>query len=371
VEKRPTVAIIDRSAIRHNFAAIEEKVAPPVKVMAVVKADAYGHGAVEVAKVLEAQGCGFFGVALCEEGIALREARIEAPVIVLAGLYPDQVTEVVDYDLTPVIFDTRCLSALDDAARQAGKSVDIHLKVDTGMGRLGLLPTQVAPFLEELKEYDHIRLAGLLSHFSEAEEREKSFSRTQIDSFTAVLKVVRDMGYDPVLSHMANSAAAVDLPASHFNLIRAGIMLYGAYPAESFKEKIELIPAMEVKTEIIQLKRVPKGFPVSYGRSYVTDRETLVATIPIGYGDGYSRSLSGSGQVLVGGRRAPVIGKVCMDLSMVDVTGVEGVKVGDEVVLLGRQGEEMIDADEIAAKMGTISYEVFCNISARVPRVYR
>ncbi|MFQ5585859.1 MAG: alanine racemase [Thermodesulfobacteriota bacterium] len=370
MEKRPTVAVIDRSAIRHNFTEIRERISPSTRVMAVVKANAYGHGAVEVAKVLESQGCDFFGVALCEEGVELREAGIKAPIIILGGTYPNQAGELLHYNLTPVVFDMRTLPAINDQARELGRIVDVHVKVDTGMGRLGLLPPQVAPFLDEAKGLDHIRLAGVLSHFAEADEEDKSYSRKQLDSFLEVLGTMRGMGFDPELIHMANSAAAVDFPSSQFNLIRPGIMLYGSYPGKTFREKIDLMPVMQLKTEVLQLKRVPKGFSVSYNRRYVTDRETLIATIPIGYGDGYPRCLSGSGEILVRGRRAGVIGMVCMDLTMIDVTHIEGVSVGDEVMVFGRQGGEEITVDEVAEKAGTISYEIFCNISARVPRLY-
>ncbi len=370
MERRPTVAVIDRSALRHNFTALRERVPPSVKVMAVVKANAYGHGAVEVASELESQGCDCLGVALCEEGVGLREAGITAPIIVLGGTYPDQIKGLLHYNLTPVVFDMRILSELNDMAREARRVVDIHLKVDTGMGRLGLLPHQVPPFLDRLKGLDHIHLAGVLSHFATADEEDRNYAERQLASFLAVVETIRGRGYDPKLIHMANSAAAVDLPASHFNLIRPGIMLYGSYPGRQFREKIDLKPAMKIKTEILQLKKVPKGFPVSYGRRYVTGRESVIATIPAGYGDGYPRSLSGSGELLVRGKRAGVTGTICMDLTMLDVTSIEGVSVGDEVVLLGRQGEEEIRVEEVAERAGTISYEIFCNISARVPRVY-
>ena len=370
MERRPTVAVIDRSALRHNFTALRDAVPPSVKVMAVVKANAYGHGAVEVARVLESQGCDFFGVALCEEGVELREAGIETPIIVLGGTYHNQSKGLLNYNLTPVVFDMRTLSDLNDMARGGGRVVDIHLKVDTGMGRLGLLPHQVLPFLDKLKGLDHIHLAGVISHFATADEEDRSYAEKQLASFLAVVDAIRGRGYDPKLIHMANSAAAVDFPTSHFNLIRPGIMLYGSYPSNIFREKIDLKPVMEVKTEILQIKRVPKGFPVSYGRRYVTERESVIATIPVGYGDGYPRSLSGSGELLVRGRRVGVTGTICMDLTMLDVTSIEGASVGDEVVLLGRQGGEEIRVEEIAEKAGTISYEIFCNIGARVPRVY-
>ncbi|MEE8185746.1 MAG: alanine racemase [Thermodesulfobacteriota bacterium] len=370
VEKRPTVAIVDRSAIRHNFKKIREKILPDTKILAVVKADAYGHGAVEVARVLESIGCDFFGVALCEEGIELRKAGIKTPIVVLGGSYPGQPKELLLYNLTPVVFDTDTALLLNKHAKKSRAVIKIHVKVDTGMGRLGFLPHQIGPFLKKLKGLENIELEGILSHFAEVDEENKSYSKKQLDCFLDVLDVVKKMNYKPKFAHMANSAAIVDYPSAHFNLVRPGIMLYGSYPNNRFKDKIDLRAAMKLKTQVIQLKRVSSGFPVSYGRRYVTDKDTIIATIPIGYGDGYPRCLSESGDMLVRGKRARVIGMVCMDLTMLDVSDIDGVNVGDEVVVMGSQNEEEITADDIAERAGMISYEVLCGISKRVPRVY-
>jgi alanine racemase len=370
VERRPTVAIVDRSAIRHNFKKIREKILPDIKVLAVVKADAYGHGAVEVARVLESIGCDIFGVALCEEGMELREAGIKAPIVVLGGSYPNQPKEFLRYNLTPVVFNTDTALLLNEHARKSRTVINIHVKVDTGMGRLGFLPDQIGSFLKKLKKLENIELEGILSHFAEVDEEDKSYSKKQLDCFLEVLNVVKKMDYEPKLIHMANSAAIVDYPSAHFNLVRPGIMLYGSYPNKRFKGKIELRAVMKLKTEVIQLKRVSRGFSVSYGRRYVTDKETVIATIPIGYSDGYPRCLSGSGDMLVSGKRARVIGMVCMDLTMLDVSDIDGVSVGDEVVVMGRQNEEEITVDDIAEKAGMIPYDVLCGINKRVPRVY-
>ncbi|MEE9615031.1 MAG: alanine racemase [Thermodesulfobacteriota bacterium] len=369
---RPTIALIDRKAIEHNYGQLRKLVSGTTKMMAVVKANAYGHGDVEVSKVLEGLGCEYLGVAICEEGVRLRQAGIKVPIVVLGGVYPSQVQDCFEFDLTPVIFDSDTAALLNQFAIKKSVKKKIHLKIDTGMGRLGLLPHHVVKFFQEFRSFDGLEVEGVLSHFAEVEEEDKAFSKKQLDMFLKVLGIIEGLGYDLPCVHMANSAAIVDYIESHFNLIRSGIMIYGAYPHMRFKDKVDLKPVMQLKTQILQAKNVPTGSPVSYGRTFVTRRESLIATIPIGYGDGLPRRLSsnaGQGEALVKGVRAPIVGTVCMDLTMLDVTGVEGVRAGDEVVIIGRQGEEEITVDEVAEKAGTIPYEILCNISARVPRL--
>jgi len=371
LHRRPTSAIIDRSALRHNYLEIKKRTTPGTKVMAVVKANAYGHGDVQVARVFESMGCEFFGVAIPEEGARLRQAGIKAPVVVLGGIFPEQAPELFDLDLTPVIYDMETARLVNGLAVKMGVRKKMHLKVDTGMGRLGIKPGEVAPFLREFRSLKGLELEGVLSHLAEADSLKREFSETQLELFNETLRTVReDCGFEPALVHMANSAAVVDLADSRFNLVRPGIMLYGSYPSERFRGKIDLKPAMQIKTRILYLKSVPAGSPVSYGRTFVARRPSRIATLPIGYADGLPRRLSGSGEVLVKGKRVPIVGLVCMDLTMCDVTDVEGVETGDEVVVLGAQGSEAITAEEIAERAGTISYEIFCNISGRVPRVY-
>lgn len=368
--KRPTRILIDLGAIEHNYFKIREKVPLDTRMLAVVKADAYGHGAVEVSRTLEALGCDMLGVALCEEGIELRNAGICLPVIVLSGVYKGQWKEIIEHNLTPVLFDIDLAHDLNDLSLRFNKKVKIHVKIDTGMGRLGLLPYEIAAFFKELNTLRGIELEGVLSHFAEADEEDKEFSKEQIKRFEEAIRLIESSGINIPMKHIANSAGIVSLPSSGFNLVRPGIMLYGSYPAEDFKSRIDLSPAMKLLTRIEHLKSVPKGFPVSYGRTFVTDRKSLIATIPIGYGDGYLRSFSGKADVLVKGKRAPVIGRVCMDLTMVDVTDIPDVKMGDDVVLMGKDGNEEITAEELANYAGTIPYEIYCSFNQRVPREY-
>ncbi|MBI3754547.1 MAG: alanine racemase [Deltaproteobacteria bacterium] len=370
MERRPTLAIIDRAAIQSNYLELKRNVAEDVEMLAVVKANAYGHGAVEAGKALEQVGCSFFGVALCEEGVELREAGIKSPIIVLGGVYPNQIRDAVEYDLTPVIFDIETARILDSLSAKTGKRINVHVKLDTGMGRLGLLPYQVVPFFKALKGLPNIEIEGVLSHFAEADEEDKGFTGEQLNVFLKILNVVKDLGFNPRLMHLANSAAIIGHADSHFNLARPGIMLYGAYPAGHMIEKIDLKPAIRLVTQIIHIKKVSKGFSVSYGRKFITKRDSIIAAIPIGYGDGYSRALSNKGEVLIRGQRARIAGVVCMDITMLDVTHIKDVSEGDEVVLIGKQGNDEITADEVAERAGTISYEILCGISNRVPRVY-
>lgn len=370
MEKRPTLAIVDKKAIQSNYLELKKNIAEDVEMLAVVKADAYGHGAVETAKALEQVGCSFFGVALCEEGVELREAGIRSPILVLGGVYPNQIRDIIEYDLTPVIFDMESARILDSLSAKAGKRINVHVKVDTGMGRLGLLPYQVIPFFKTLKGLANLEVDGILSHFAEADEEDKGFSEQQLNVFLNIVKVVNELGFNPRFVHIANSAAIIGHVNSHFNLVRPGIMLYGAYPAAHMMEKIDLKPAMRLVTQIIHIKKVSKGFSVSYGRQFITEKESIIAAIPIGYGDGYPRSLSNKGEVLIRGRRARVAGVVCMDITMLDVTHIKDVSEGDEAVIIGRQGDDEITAYELAEKAGAIPYEIFCGITSRVPRVY-
>lgn len=370
LEGRPTRAVIDTGALRHNYRAIRGLVGPATGVMAVVKANAYGHGDVEVSKVLEAEGCASFGVATVEEGERLRSAGVKAPVVVLGGIYPGQADSAITGELAPVVFDIDTARAVNDRALARGVVKGIHVKIDTGMGRLGLRASEVGPFFTALKGLKGLRVDGVMSHFVESESGDKSFSKRQLDEFLSAVRTIRSMGFDPGQIDIANSSGAVDMAPSRLDVVRTGIMLYGSYPAPRLREKVDLRPVMSVLTGVIQIKKVPPGTPISYGRTFVTERESLVATIPMGYADGLPRRLSGAGEVLVRGQRAPIVGLVCMDLAMVDVTEVEGVSTGDEVVVIGTSGREVITAEEVAEKAGTISYEIFCNISPRVPRRY-
>ncbi|MDP2689494.1 MAG: alanine racemase [Deltaproteobacteria bacterium] len=370
MEKRPTSAIIDMEALRHNYRQLRAKLPRAAKMMAIVKANAYGHGDVRTAGLLEGLGCEFFGVAIAEEGARLREGGIKAPVVVLGGIFPRQVKELFAFGLTPVVFDMETARRIDSFAREAGIVKKIHVKIDTGMGRLGLLPAQAAPFFTELKALGNISVEAVLSHFSESEASDRDFSKKQLAAFLETIDAIRALGFDPGLVEIANSAAAASFPEARLDLVRPGIMLYGSYPAPHLRGAVALKPVMKLRTEILSLKTLDAGSPVSYGRSFVTKRRSVIATLPIGYGDGLPRGLSNKGAVLVRGARAPIVGAVCMDLTMCDVTGIPGASPGDEAVIIGAQGEAGITAEEVASTIGTISYEVFCGISSRVPRVY-
>jgi alanine racemase len=370
LDRRPVKAIIDLNTLKQNFLRLKNKLSGRVRVLGVVKADAYGHGAVQVSIALEEMGCDFLGVTSCEEGIRLRDADITLPILIMSGVYVGQLKDILYYDLTPVVFNSHIPKLLNRLAGESGRVVNVHLKVDTGIGRLGVLPDEVPSILAEIAILDNIKIEGVLTHLAEADKEESEFSIMQIEKFEEVINTMEDLGFVPEFMHIENSAAIIDRLSSSFNLVRPGIMLYGSYPSERLRFGIELLPAMSLSTEIIQVKQVPKGRPISYGRTFVTGRESIIATIPIGYGDGYLRALSNSGVALVRGKRVNVVGRVCMDLTMLDVTDVPGVGVGEEVILLGVQGDEMITAEELAKKAGTISYEVFCNINQRVYREY-
>ena len=370
MKRRPTTAVIDTEALRFNYSQLKGKVAAQTDIMAVVKSNAYGHGDVEVARILAALGCDLFGVAMPEEGTRLRDAGIKSAIVVLSSVTHEQLGVLFDYDLTPVVFDIDSARLINDLAISSGCIKDIHLKIDTGMGRLGVRPGELKPLLEGLGGLKSLNLAGVYSHFAEMDAEDKAFSTVQLECFTRAVEEVRAAGFTPRYVHIANSAAVAGFAESHFNLVRPGIMLYGSYPAAHFTSRIELRPVMRIETEILSLKRLPPGTPIGYSRSFITARESLIAVLPIGYGDGLPRSLSGKGEVVVRGVRAPMVGLICMDFVMCDVTDVEGVQAGDTAVILGGEGPETITAGELAEKAGTISYEIFCNITARVPRVY-
>ncbi len=372
---RPTRAEIDLAALRQNLSEVR-RLANGLEVMAVVKADAYGHGALPVARALEAEGVRLLGVALVEEGLALRAAGVKAPILVLGGAYDEGYAAMVDGDLMPTLFREEHVDAYAAAARARGqRRVKAHLKVDTGMGRIGVLPSEVAAFAQKLQRTPEIELEGLLSHFANADLADAQLTKEQVRRFQEALQALRAAGIQPRYRHLANSAAVLDLPevrdGLQLNLVRPGLMLYGMVPAGWLEGRASLAPVLRWRTAITHLKRVVAGTPISYGSTWVAQRESLIATLPVGYADGYVRKYSSRAQVLVRGRRAPIAGRVCMDMCMVDVTDVPGVAVGDEVVLLGAQGRERIRAEELAGWAETINYEVTCAISARVPRVPR
>ena len=367
---RPTFCSINLEALRWNFRQVRKRVGRNVKVLSVVKANAYGHGACEAAKVLANAGSDGFGVATLEEGIELREGGIKLPILILAGVYPEQFDSLLRRKLTPTVCEPEVLGRLEALARKRGVFLNFHLKVDTGMGRLGFLAAQVDSWLSGLGRLKALRLEGLFSQLSHAESTEGEYTQKQLELFKQLLQRLLGAGYDPPLIHLANSAAVMTFPSSHFTMVRPGLMLYGIHPSPQMASDISLKPVLSWKTGILQLKKLPKEASIGYGRTFVTQRESLIAALPVGYADGYHWLLSNRGMVLVRGQRAPVVGRVSMDLTMIDVTDIRGVQQGDEVVLLGKQGADQISADEMARWAETISYEILTSISARVPRIH-
>jgi len=368
---RPTVAEIDLKSLEFNYQQLQRRIPKGVKVLAVVKADAYGHGAVPISLKLERLGVEYLGVAISDEGVELRRRRVKTPILILGGIYKEDADQVLKYNLTPVVFQKESLRLLTKAAERWQKKVRVHLKVDTGMGRLGV-PLDLWPnFLRELRRFPKIEIEGILSHFSMTDGEEEAFTANQWRKFQRAVAIAKEMGISCKYLHMASSAILTAFPSYSGNLVRPGIVLYGSYPSPMSKNLIQLKPVMTLKTHIHFLKWVAPGARISYGGTFVTKRKSLIATLPIGYADGYSRHLSNQGEVLVRGKRAPVVGKVCMDFIMVDVTDIPNVSLGDEVVLMGKQGKDQITAEEIAKKTNSISYEVLCLIGKRVPRVYK
>jgi alanine racemase len=364
---RPTLAMVDLNALTHNYREVVRRIGDR-KVLAVVKAQAYGHGAIPVSRRLIELGSHMLGVALVEEGRDLRDAGITAPVLVMAPVFPDQAQVIVNAKLTPVVYTLAVARALSDAATGAGRKHAVHVKIDTGMGRVGLPPEGAIDLIATISRLPGIIVEGLMTHFADADLRDKAFASAQMDRFGSLTRSLEAKGITVPLRHAANSAAVLEYDRALLNMVRPGLMLYGYNPLES-GVSVDLRPVLSFLTRVAFLKKVPAGVPISYGRTFVTKRESLIATIPVGYADGYSRGLSNKGEAIVRGSRVPVAGRVCMDMTMLDVTGVPGVAEGDEVVLIGAQGNERITADDIAARTGTIAYEVLCGISGRVPRV--
>ncbi|MBP6963456.1 MAG: alanine racemase [Armatimonadetes bacterium] len=365
---RPTHAEINLSAIEFNLAQVREIVEPGVRICPAVKADAYGHGAVQVSRLLVEAGVEMLGVAFVEEAVELRDAGIGVPILLLQPAFAEQIPEIVRHDLAPTVCDIEFAREL--SRRASGKPVKVHLKVDTGMGRVGIQPEDTPAFAAELAGLPGVELEGIFTHFPTADEEDLSFTHQQIWEFARIIEAVQAEGVHIPLRHAANSAGLLNCPNSCFNMVRPGIMLYGLYDSPFVSREVELRQALTLKSRIAFLKELPPGRTVGYGRTYTTTRRTIVATIPIGYADGYNRRLSNRGHALVRGARVPIIGRVCMDQIMLDVTDVPGASVGDEVVLYGRQGDQEISMEETEEIVGTISYEIVCAISRRVPRVY-
>lgn len=370
---RPTRAEINLDKIEHNLSEFRRLLGPDVQIMAVVKADGYGHGAVEVARVALRAGASSLGVAYIDEGAALRRAGIKVPILLLGYTDPADASALMEYRLTPALFDLETARLLSRSFSEQGKRWPVHLKIDTGMGRIGISPAESVEFMVTLSHLPGLKLEGVFTHLSSADEEEGgAYTAGQLRLFEGVMAGARERGIFPSVYHAANSAAAMLYPQSRYNLVRIGISLYGCYPSPWLQKRttVELQPAMSLKSKIVYLKEVPPQTPLGYGRTYRTAKKSTIATVPVGYADGYHRSLSNRGEVLVRGRRAPVVGRICMDQMMIDVSHIGGVAPGDEVVLYGSQGPERIAVEEVARLLGTINYELLCHVGKRVPRCY-
>jgi alanine racemase len=365
-----TWAEVDLDAIAYNARGLKERAGPETELMAVVKANAYGHGAVPVAKTALENGASRLAVNRALEGVELRQAGLTAPILILGYSLPSEAETIVRWDLTPTVTTVEGALALSAMSVRQGKVTPIHVKVDTGMGRFGLLPDEVVAFVRRVAELPGLKLEGLFTHFAVADLADKTYTRRQFGLYMQVVRQLEEAGFTIPLKHMANSAANLDRPEMHLDMVRCGIALYGLRPSAEVEPAIPLKPAMALKSRVARVRTLPPGSSISYGCTYTTTRPTPVALVPVGYGDGYHRILSNKGSVLIGGKRAPIVGRVCMDQFVVDVTGIEGVRQDDEVVVFGCQGGEEISAEEVAALAGTINYEVVTSILLRVTRVY-
>jgi alanine racemase len=361
---------IDLAALEHNYRQLRRLCDPQVKMLAVVKADAYGHGLIPVARKLAAAGADYFGVGSLEEGMMLRQAGITQPVLLLLGILPEEAGCAAANELDVTLFRLDVAQALEAAAHNQGRKARVHLKVDTGMGRLGMLPPEVLPFLSELKKLRNLNVVGLISHLAKADEEDKTYTFKQIGEFTTLLAAARQDGWQLPLSHITNSAALWEMPEAHLGLVRPGLMLYGSPPSPQRPPAVDLKPVMSLAAQVLQVKRLPPGSSISYGCTYTTPDWCDLAVLPVGYCNGYSRRFSNRGEVLIHGRRAPIRGRVCMNLTMVDVTGLPEVKEGDRAVFLGQDQEDRLRAEDLAGWAQTISYEIYCALGTANMRNY-
>ncbi len=366
-------ANVNLDAIRHNLLEVRKKLDQDTKLMVIIKADAYGHGAVPLAKAIGDSGkIDYYGVAIIEEAVELREAGINKPILVLGYTPKEQYNLVVANDVAQTVFQFDMAKALSEEAKRQGKIAKIHIKIDTGMTRIGYTDTYDS--VNEIKRIialDHIEVEGLFSHFACADETDKTSTQKQLERYINFIKILEQEDIHIPVKHIANSAGIIEFPKAYFNMVRCGIATYGIYPSDMVnREEIILTPAMEIKTHVIFVKEVESGVGVSYGSTYVTDKKTKIATIPVGYADGYSRNLSNQGKVIIHGQYAPILGRICMDQFMVDVTEIKDVKQGDIVTLLGKDGDACISAEELAEWSHSFAYELVCTVGKRIPRVH-
>lgn len=370
---RPAWVEVNLSNADYNIKQIREKVGPDKEIIGVIKADGYGHGSVKMAEVLRENGVKVFAVATLQEAITLREAGATEDIVIL-GLTPDMYAEVlIDYNLTPVVNSLENAKVIAQKAEAHGKEIEALVAIDTGMGRIGYLTDDgnAIEEIKQMKELDGFEVKGLFSHFATADAADKTFARVQEERYVAFAKKLEEAGIDIPVKTFANSASIMEIPSVYFDAVRPGIILYGCYPSnEVDKNELSIKPVMSVKANIVHIKKVPKGFSCGYGRKFIAERESIIGTITLGYADGYPRPYSSKAEVIVGGKKAPIAGNICMDQCMIDLTDVPGVKVGDEVIIMGSDGVNTILADDIAEATGTINYEIVCAFGQRLPKVY-
>lgn len=377
-------AEIDLDAIANNVRAVRKVTSPHAKLIGVVKADAYGHGAVQVAECLIENGADMLAVSQIDEALQLRLSGVECPILILSDAEPERAEELIKYSITQTVFAPEMAASISKAAVKTGRKAIVHVKIDSGMGRVGFRaeePETVKKIID-IARLPNIEIEGIFTHFAVSDEAGGGkYTQKQFGAFMSVCEALKREGLDIPVRHAANSAAILRFPEMHLDAVRAGIILYGMYPSQASKEAceqmhpgFELKPAMSFKAKITAVKRVPAGTYLSYGCTYSTEKESIIATVPVGYADGYARSLGGRAEVLIHGRRAPVRGRVCMDQCLVDVTGLAdsgiAVKAGDEAVLFGAQGNECVSPEELAALENTINYEIICSLSKRIPRKF-
>jgi alanine racemase len=368
-ERRPTYVEVDLGVLAHNYQAIAAHVAP-ARVMPILKANAYGHGLTEVARTVERLGAPYVGVAYLEEGVRLRQHGVRLPVLVLGGIVGSQIPRFLEYDITLTASSVDKLRAIEEHAATAGRTATVHLKIDTGMERIGVHWYSAETLLAESLRCRHVHVEGIFTHFANADARDLSHARLQLERFQEVLSFYERRSLPPPLRHAANSGAILTLPESHLDLVRPGVLFYGALPSAEVPLVVPARPALRWVTRVVFFKVVKAGNPVSYGGEWVAPAPTRVVTLPVGYGDGYTRAMNGKAEVIIRGQRYPVVGRICMDQIMVSV-GSDSAYNGDEVLLLGGQGEAAISIEEMAVWAGTIPHEILTSINTRVPRVYR
>ena len=373
---RATRAEIDLPAFRHNLQTLRKYLGPQTQIMAVVKADAYGHGAIPCARIAVESGvANYLGTGVIEEGIELRENGLNAPILILGSIFPDEAEELVRHNLATILCTQPLAQVLSKEAEKQDKTVSVHIKVDTGMNRLGVSPENLPALLDQIRNLKNLNIEAVSTHFSSADDEDLSITQAQLEKFQTALAILQKEGIHTPMVHCANTSALFKFPESRFNMVRPGLILYGVLPSPSLRPVINqgenpFQPVMQWKSQIILVKPIAKGQPLSYSRSFTTQRDSLIATLPIGYADGLHRILSNKMDVLIRGRRAPQVGNICMDMILIDVTDVPDVQTGDEVVIFGRQEDQMISVEELAMEGQTIPYEFLCNVGKRVPRIY-